>query len=272
MASRFWVGGTGTWDASDTTHWASSSGGAGGQSVPGSGDTVTFDASSGAVVCTVNHASLNITSLTCGAMGGTLDFATNNNNITVGTVSLTGTGTRTINLGNGTWTITGTTGTVWDNATVTNETLNSNSGKVLLAATATNFRAFNGGLGKTYNEVEIANVSETWPNLVVFGGTTITTLTLTAVKWIQITSSATLTVTNSFTHAGPLLLASGSTSGGDGNLAVAGTVTLAKAMIYGIAKSGAGSITANDSYDLGDNTSVTINAPAGGGGIGGRMF
>ena len=41
VASRFWVGGTGTWDASDTTHWAATSGGAGGQSVPGSSDSVT---------------------------------------------------------------------------------------------------------------------------------------------------------------------------------------------------------------------------------------
>ena len=47
MASRFWVGGTGTWDASDTTHWATASNGAGGASVPGSSDAVTFDASSG---------------------------------------------------------------------------------------------------------------------------------------------------------------------------------------------------------------------------------
>jgi hypothetical protein len=47
MASRFWVGGTGTWSASNTTNWAGTSGGAGGQSVPGVADTVTFDANSG---------------------------------------------------------------------------------------------------------------------------------------------------------------------------------------------------------------------------------
>jgi hypothetical protein len=47
MANRFWVGGTGTWDALDTTHWAATSGGAGGQSVPTSSDAVAFDASSG---------------------------------------------------------------------------------------------------------------------------------------------------------------------------------------------------------------------------------
>lgn len=46
MADRYWVGGSGNWDASTTTHWASSSGGAGGQSVPTSSDNVFFDSAS----------------------------------------------------------------------------------------------------------------------------------------------------------------------------------------------------------------------------------
>jgi hypothetical protein len=47
MAARFWVGGTGTWSASNTTNWAATSGGAGGASVPGAADDVTFNGSSG---------------------------------------------------------------------------------------------------------------------------------------------------------------------------------------------------------------------------------
>lgn len=123
MASRYWVGGTGTWDASDTTHWASSSGGAGGQSVPGSGDTVTLDGSSGGGTITVNT-DFSVTSLTMGAFTGTLDFATNNNSPTMQTFSLTGTGTRTLNMGSGTWTLTGNATTIWTHATATNLTLN----------------------------------------------------------------------------------------------------------------------------------------------------
>jgi hypothetical protein len=42
MAARYWVGGTGSWDAT-TTHWAATSGGAGGETVPGTGDDVYFD-------------------------------------------------------------------------------------------------------------------------------------------------------------------------------------------------------------------------------------
>lgn len=119
MAARFWVGGTGTWDASDTTHWASSSGGAGGQSVPGSGDTVTFDGSSGGGTVTVGY-DPSVTSITGGAFTGTLDFGTSNP--TMQTFSFSGTGTRTLIYGSGNWTVSGNAGTVWTTQTTTNMT------------------------------------------------------------------------------------------------------------------------------------------------------
>jgi hypothetical protein len=43
MANRYWVGGTGNWSTSDTTHWSDVSGGAGGQTVPSSADVVIFN-------------------------------------------------------------------------------------------------------------------------------------------------------------------------------------------------------------------------------------
>ena len=46
MADRYWVGGTGTWDGSNTTNWSASSGGATGASVPTTADNVFFDANS----------------------------------------------------------------------------------------------------------------------------------------------------------------------------------------------------------------------------------
>lgn len=64
MANRYWVGGAGSW--TDTARWSTTSGGAGGASVPGSSDDVYFDANSGS-----------------GAV-------TTNNNMLVGTLSLTG--------------------------------------------------------------------------------------------------------------------------------------------------------------------------------------
>lgn len=116
MAARFWVGGAGTWDASDTTHWAGASNGAGGQSVPVAADDVTFDGSSGGGIVLIGT-SINVLSLTMGAFTGTLNF-TNFPNVTLGTFSGTGAGTRTLIPGNGTWTLTGT-GTVWTTATTT---------------------------------------------------------------------------------------------------------------------------------------------------------
>ncbi len=43
---RYWVGGTGNWDATAGTKWATSSGGVGGAAVPTSSDDVYFDANS----------------------------------------------------------------------------------------------------------------------------------------------------------------------------------------------------------------------------------
>ena len=47
MAFRYWVGGNGIWDATNTTNWSTTSGGTGGASVPGSFDDVRVDTESG---------------------------------------------------------------------------------------------------------------------------------------------------------------------------------------------------------------------------------
>jgi len=46
MATRYWVGGTGNWITGGTANWSTTSGGAGGASVPTSADDVVFDANS----------------------------------------------------------------------------------------------------------------------------------------------------------------------------------------------------------------------------------
>lgn len=51
--TRYWVGGTGTWDRTTTTNWSDTSGGAGGFSAPTSADTVIFDSASSATAYTV---------------------------------------------------------------------------------------------------------------------------------------------------------------------------------------------------------------------------
>jgi hypothetical protein len=86
MADRYWVGGAGTWDGTNTTNWSTSSGGSGGASVPTSADNVFLDANSGggSVSCSFPSAvcaSLNVTGFT-GSLTGTLYT---NGDITFGT-------------------------------------------------------------------------------------------------------------------------------------------------------------------------------------------
>lgn len=54
MATRYWVGGSGTWSASNTANWSTTPGGSGGASVPGSGDTARFGDSSGSATVTID--------------------------------------------------------------------------------------------------------------------------------------------------------------------------------------------------------------------------
>src|ERR1035437_2006546 len=70
MANRFWVGGTGTWDASTTTQWSTTSGGGGGAAVPTSSDDVYLDGNSGTGIITLS-ANAFIHSFTTTGYGGT---------------------------------------------------------------------------------------------------------------------------------------------------------------------------------------------------------
>jgi len=87
MPNRFWVGGTGTWDASSTTNWATTTGGAGGASVPGTLDFAIFDANSGSGIVTLAYTPTMINAQVAN-FNGTLDFngniirlSTNNNTV-----------------------------------------------------------------------------------------------------------------------------------------------------------------------------------------------
>lgn len=264
MASRFWVGGTGTWDTSDTTHWAATTGGAGGQSVPGASDTVTFDASSGGGTVTAAATVTSITSLTMGAFTGTIDFSANNPNITMGSFSGTGTATRTINLGNGTWTINGTSGTVWDFATTTNLTFNANSSTIVFsAASPTGSRTFNTG-SRTYNVITLS--AATTPTATAAfgtsGGPTIATFNMTGPNNWTI-GTGTFTITNGFnwdqaSSAAPLFL-----NGGAGStISSANNGSMSWAMLSAVTFSGGGTFSATNSNKVGPTTGITVTNPS----------
>ena len=63
MADRYWVGGTGTWNGTNTANWSDTSGGAGGASVPTSADNVIFNNNSnvgtGSFTVTISTAAAN---------------------------------------------------------------------------------------------------------------------------------------------------------------------------------------------------------------------
>lgn len=69
MATRYWVGGTGTWNGSNTANWALTSGGIGGKSAPTSFDDVYFDNNSGAG---------GTVTIVAGAVAGTVTFGSSN--------------------------------------------------------------------------------------------------------------------------------------------------------------------------------------------------
>lgn len=94
MADRYWVGGTANWDGTAGTKWATTSGGAGGASVPTSADAVFFtNLSTG--TCTVSTGNTGALSIDCTGFTGTLTGSgalTVSGNITISagmTLSLT---------------------------------------------------------------------------------------------------------------------------------------------------------------------------------------
>lgn len=143
MAARFWVGGAGSLDGSDTTHISATSGGAGGASYPTSSDDLTFDGSSGGGTVTLTTA-LSVKSITGGAHTGT--FNTANFGITTaaaGDFNWSGTGTRTLTLGSSALAIGGAV----NFGTNTNLTLTANTAVFTQNASSVNFTAafnFNG--------------------------------------------------------------------------------------------------------------------------------
>lgn len=136
MATRFWVGGTGNWDGSTTTHWAATTGGLGGASVPTSGDTVTFDTLSNATAYTVTiTATANCSDLTVGApLSGKVTFAAGSAGLNIfGSMNMSG----------------GTAGITWNfnvtmnfSSTATGKTITTNGITIL---SNTNFNGIGGG-------------------------------------------------------------------------------------------------------------------------------
>lgn len=77
MALRYWVGGTGSWDGTAGTKWATSSGGAGGASVPTTADNVFFTSASGSGTVTIASGNTGAGSIDFTGFTGTLAGSSN---------------------------------------------------------------------------------------------------------------------------------------------------------------------------------------------------
>jgi hypothetical protein len=141
MADRYWVGGTGSWSSTNTTNWAASSGGAGGESVPTASDNVIFDAGSdagGTFVVTMANSPRLCNDFTASGLDFTMTLAGTS-------VGLTVSGSLEFPATNFTRTYTGTT--TFD-ATTTGKTITTNG--VSLSTTTFNGVGGEWTLGSAY--------------------------------------------------------------------------------------------------------------------------
>lgn len=124
-------------------------------------------------------------------------FDANGFNVTATTFSSSNTNLRTINMGSGTWTVSGT-GNVWSTGTATNLTLNPGSSTIAITDTSASSKSFfsGGNVIASYNNVSISGGGS---GAVIFSqSTNLNTLTIGAPKTITFTASSTHTFTGDF--------------------------------------------------------------------------
>jgi hypothetical protein len=163
MATYYWVGGDGTWDASSTANWSLTSGGLPGVAAPSSADTVIFDSASGTGTCTtaagatcttatLNSSTLNLTlganltqlgsfTLTLGALN------LNSNSLTCTVFSSSNSNVRSIDFGTGNITLTDSNRLVWSTSTANNFTYTGTPTVISNYSGSTGTRTFNHGGG-----------------------------------------------------------------------------------------------------------------------------
>jgi hypothetical protein len=153
MATRYWVSGGTTTNWSDTSNWAATSGGTRGVSVPGSADTVFFNAASGSGTATVDS-NVTIQTLTMTGFTGTLAFGTN-------IISLNSTGT--VFTGAATHSVTGTPVIIVTNTSATATTVSTGA---VTEANSISFKFIGGTYAliflPTFRSVDFTGFSGNW--------------------------------------------------------------------------------------------------------------
>jgi len=278
MATYYWVGGTGTWNNTNTANWSATSGGAGGSGPPLATDTIIFDSNSGTGTCTTAASAagqvitLNTSTLTfkLGASfspNSTFNFTLgaidlNNNKLTVGTFSSSNANVRSIAFGtSGSIDVSASGATIWNMSNATNFTL---TGTPQINLT------YSGGVGtRTITHGATGGSSANAVSFSVTAGTD--TLTGTApihiVNYIFTGFSGTLT-NRSVNLYGNIVFSSGMTVGTGGNtlsfLATSGTqqiTTNGKSLDYAITQNSPGAtLQLQDNLTMGSTRTFTLTA------------
>ena len=222
-----------------------------------------MDSPNGAGIVTVQQ-------ITMGLFTGTLDFSANDNNVTLSVAfDGSGNGTRTLNMGDGTWTIQGFNNNTWNYTTITGLTHNPNNSTLSFipsSASPTGAINFVGG-SRSFNIVTHSGVT----NSAVFaitGSPTIATLQLTAPANLQFGQGTTTTISNAFTLVGTSsnqLLIQSDSSNASATVAAPANSSITWAAIRRMTFTG-NTVIATNSFDLRSNSGVTITAPIVGGG------
>ncbi len=269
----------GFWTPTNTNNWVSTSGGSNyGQTVPSSADDVFLNASSGSGTITPNFGGpFTLQSLNIGALNGTFDNSVNNNNITLTQSSAAAldnnnAGTRTINLGSATYTLNAATA-FWDSGSTGGLTMIATASTIAFTGT-TGVRIFKGN-SKTYGTISFAATSSGNGKVSIQNASgTITSLVLNAPLVTLFQSGGGANTITSLTAVGSSTAQNLLAGDGIGGVETQAPITVTNANLSWAAFRDiafTGAPIATNSFDLGNNTGITITAPvAGGGGSSGR--
>ncbi len=257
--------------ASDTTIWGTTTGGTG-ASVPTTTDAVILDGATcvGGTTCTATMGagynptwqSITMGACTASTTGCIFDNSVNNSNITLTAsagFSGTGAGVRTVKLGTATYTISANAGN-WSFTTTTNLTYTGTSANIIFTGT-TSSRTFSGG-GLSHGNVTFG-ASSGGGTYTVAGANTFASLSITAPNYVIFPNGVTNTITNAISWAGS----------SNSQVGVVSSITNSVTTIAVAAGSTAswfsfrditftGSPVATNSFNLLNNSGITITGPA----------
>ena len=277
MATYFWVGGSGTWDASSTANWSLTSGGLPGVAAPNNTDTVIFDSASGTGTCTtasgsacatatLNSATLGLTLGANHTMSGT--FTLTLGTLTLGSNTLScnifasnNSNTRSIAFGTGNITVTGNSATVigMNAATGFTYTGTPTFNSTYAGATGTRSIRFGSSGGATEANVFSLNIT---------AGTDIVNMSSSSYKTVDYTGFAGSMSVYNINIYGNLTFSSGMTLAASANnftfLATSGTqqiTTNSKTLDFPITQNSPGAtVQLQDNLTMGSTRTFTLTA------------